>query len=74
MAEATADRRQPDCGREEAVKVYPMTKPQPNGIFETASTARAAVAATSRAETGSAHARELSPAARALTEQPYEPA
>ena len=54
--------------------MYPMTKPQPNGIFETASTARPAVAATSSAETGPVHTHELSPAARALTEQPYEPA
>ncbi len=54
--------------------MYPMTKPQPNTVFDTASAVRSAMAAKERGETASAQRPQLSAAARALTEQPYEPA
>jgi CoA-binding protein len=56
------------------VKAYPMSKPQPNMLFETASAVHSAVSAMPRAETGRPKTHQLSPAARALTEQPYEQA
>ena len=56
------------------MKAYPMSKPQPNTIFETASAVHSAVSAMPRDEAEHTQAHQLSPAARAVTEQPHEPA
>jgi Undecaprenyl-phosphate glucose phosphotransferase len=56
------------------VKAYPMSKPQPNTIFETASAVHSAVSAMPRDEAEHTQAHQLSPAARAVTEQAHEPA
>ena len=56
------------------MKAYPMSKPQPTTIFETASAVHSTVSAMPRDQTEHTQARELSPAARAVTEQPHEPA
>jgi hypothetical protein len=56
------------------VKAYPMSTPQPTTIFETASAVHSTVSAMPRDQTEHTQARELSPAARAVTEQPHEPA
>src|SRR5690349_2719053 len=49
-----------------------MTRPQPNTVFDTAAAVHSALSALPPDESGQPH--QLSPAARALTEQPYEPA
>ena len=56
------------------MKAYPMSKPQPNTIFETASAVHSAVSAMPRDEAEHTQAHQLSPAARAVTEQAHEPA
>jgi len=56
------------------VKAYPMSKPQPNTIFETASAVHSAVSAMPRGENERTETHKLSPAARAVPEQPHEPA
>jgi hypothetical protein len=51
-----------------------MSKSQPNTIFETASAVHSAVSAMPRGENERTQTHKLSPAARAVTEQPHEPA
>ncbi len=58
-----------------AAKAHPkMSHIEPDTIFETAAAVHSAVSAAPRTDTANAQPHELSPAARAFTEQPYEQA
>jgi CoA-binding domain len=56
------------------VKAYPMSKPQPNTIFETASAVHSAVSAMARVDAERTETHKLSAAAREVVEQPHESA